>query len=104
MLAAFCIAIYAKQDLLNSQVALIKGAFASMLNAKICSSVAFKSLIGGGLQAVLMQTMPQLLPFYFVNQLSFAVLVLGTLVYVFGTYVLPVFVELFVTRMYVTKL
>jgi F-type H+-transporting ATPase subunit 8 len=51
-----------------------------------------------------MQVMPQLLPFYFVNQLSFAVLVLGTLVYVFGTYVLPVFVQLFVTRMYVTKL
>ncbi|MBC9708939.1 hypothetical protein B8W95_11560 [Staphylococcus pasteuri] len=49
-------------------------------------------------------TMPQLLPFYFVNQLSFAFLVLITLVYVFGTYILPAFVELFVTRMYITKL
>lgn len=48
--------------------------------------------------------MPQLLPFYFINQLSFAFLVLITLVYVFGTYILPTFVELFVTRMYITKL
>lgn len=48
--------------------------------------------------------MPQLLPFYFVNQLSFAFLVLITIVYVFGTYILPVFTELFVTRMYITKL
>jgi F-type H+-transporting ATPase subunit 8 len=53
---------------------------------------------------LLLTTMPQLLPFYFVNQLSFAVVVLGTLVYVFGTYVLPVFVQLFVSRLYVTKL
>ena len=48
--------------------------------------------------------MPQLLPFYFVNQLSFAFLVLITMVYVFGTYILPAFAELFVTRMYITKL
>jgi F-type H+-transporting ATPase subunit 8 len=49
-------------------------------------------------------TMPQLLPFYFINQLSFSFLVLITMVYVFGTYILPVFAELFVTRMYITKL
>ena len=53
---------------------------------------------------ILNPTMPQLLPFYFINQLSFSFLVLITMVYVFGTYILPVFAELFVTRMYITKL
>nr|YP_007475353.1 ATP synthase F0 subunit 8 [Microbotryum lychnidis-dioicae]AGE14567.1 ATP synthase F0 subunit 8 [Microbotryum lychnidis-dioicae] len=48
--------------------------------------------------------MPQLLPFYFINQLSFTFLVLTTMIYLFGTYILPVFTELFVTRMYITKL
>nr|KUM51403.1 hypothetical protein ABT39_MTgene1250 [Picea glauca]QHR87461.1 hypothetical protein Q903MT_gene1472 [Picea sitchensis] len=48
--------------------------------------------------------MPQLLPFYFVNQLSFAFLVLGVLVDVFSTYILPFFVELQVSRTYITKL
>lgn len=48
--------------------------------------------------------MPQLLPFYFINQLSFGFLVLITMIYVFGTYVLPMFSELFVSRMYITKL
>ena len=53
---------------------------------------------------ITIQIMPQLLPFYFINQLSFSFLVLITMVYVFGTYILPVFAELFVTRMYITKL
>ena len=59
---------------------------------------------GNNVRLHIILTMPQLLPFYFVNQLSFAFLVLITLVYVFGTYILPAFVELFVTRMYITKL
>ncbi len=49
-------------------------------------------------------TMPQLLPFYFVNQLTFALLVLITMIYVFSKYILPMFTELFLTRMYITKL
>lgn len=48
--------------------------------------------------------MPQLLPFYFVNQLTFAFVVLFTMIYLFSKYVLPMFTELFVTRMYITKL
>jgi len=48
--------------------------------------------------------MPQLLPFYFVNQLTFAFLVLITMIYVFSKYILPMFTELFLTRMYITKL
>jgi F-type H+-transporting ATPase subunit 8 len=55
-------------------------------------------------RAFILLNMPQLLPFYFVNQLTFAFLVLLTLIYVFSKYILPMFTELFLTRMYITKL
>lgn len=50
------------------------------------------------------QIMPQLLPFYFVNQLSFALFGLFVVIYVMSRFVLPAFTELFLTRMYITKL
>lgn len=48
--------------------------------------------------------MPQLLPFYFVNQFVFALAALFTITYVMSRYVMPYFVALFVTRVYITKL
>lgn len=48
--------------------------------------------------------MPQLLPFFFVNQLVFAFAGLAVLIYVFSTYILPMFSELAVSRVYITKL
>nr|YP_009531533.1 ATP synthase F0 subunit 8 [Hannaella oryzae]AXY96233.1 ATP synthase F0 subunit 8 [Hannaella oryzae] len=48
--------------------------------------------------------MPQLLPFYFVNQITFALVALFTITYVMSVYILPYFVQLFVTRVYITKL
>lgn len=48
--------------------------------------------------------MPQLLPFYFVNQFVFALFGLFTITYVMSVYILPYFVSLFVTRVYITKL
>ncbi|CCO27443.1 ATP synthase subunit 8 (mitochondrion) [Rhizoctonia solani AG-1 IB] len=48
--------------------------------------------------------MPQLLPFYFVNQMSFSFLTLIALIYVFSKYILPVFTFQQVIRMYITKL
>lgn len=57
-----------------------------------------------GLSPILFFLMPQLLPFYFLNQLSFAFLVLVIMIYVLGTYVLPLFTELSVARIYVVKL
>ena len=48
--------------------------------------------------------MPQLIPFYFVNQLSFALLSLLTLVYLFSKYILPLFTYQQVIRLFVTKL
>uniref|UniRef100_A0A896Z1Q8 ATP synthase protein 8 n=1 Tax=Coniophora olivacea TaxID=85977 RepID=A0A896Z1Q8_9AGAM len=48
--------------------------------------------------------MPQLIPFYFLNQLSFAFLTLIGLVYVFSKYILPLFTFQQVIRLYITKL
>jgi len=48
--------------------------------------------------------MPQLIPFYFVNQFSFSFLILLTLIYVFSKYILPLFTFQQVIRMYITKL
>lgn len=48
--------------------------------------------------------MPQLVPFYFVNQLLFSFVVLFVLIYIFSKYILPLFTYQQVIRMYITKL
>lgn len=48
--------------------------------------------------------MPQLIPFYFLNQLSFSFLTLLVLIYVFSKYILPLFTFQQVIRIYITKL
>ena len=48
--------------------------------------------------------MPQLVPFYFVNQLSFVLFGLFVLIFLFSRYILPAFLELQVVRLYITKL
>jgi F-type H+-transporting ATPase subunit 8 len=48
--------------------------------------------------------MPQLIPFYFLNQFSFAVLALFLLVALLSFYFLPVLQLAQVTRVYITKL
>ena len=48
--------------------------------------------------------MPQLYPFFFVNQLTFSFLTLLALIFVFSKYVLPLFTFQQVVRMYITKL
>ena len=48
--------------------------------------------------------MPQLAPFYIVNQLTFSFLTLLALIFVFSKYILPLFTFQQVVRMYITKL
>jgi F-type H+-transporting ATPase subunit 8 len=48
--------------------------------------------------------MPQLIPFYFLNQLSFSFLTLLALIYIFSKYILPLYTFQQVIRMYITKL
>jgi F-type H+-transporting ATPase subunit 8 len=48
--------------------------------------------------------MPQLIPFFFFNQILFAFFVLFSLIYVFSKYLLPMFTFQQVIRAYITKL
>lgn len=48
--------------------------------------------------------MPQLVPFYFVNQVTFAAFLLLIVIYVFSKYILPRFVRLFLARTFISKL
>lgn len=48
--------------------------------------------------------MPQLVPFYFVNQVTFSFVLLITMIYLFSKYILPKFIRLFLTRIYISKL
>ena len=48
--------------------------------------------------------MPQLIPFYFVNQLTFSFLSLLAVIYILSKYILPLFTFQQVIRMYITKL
>ena len=48
--------------------------------------------------------MPQLAPFFFVNQLTFLFLTFLALIFVFSKYILPLFTFQQVVRMYITKL
>ncbi|RYE15852.1 MAG: hypothetical protein EOP34_01530 [Rickettsiales bacterium] len=48
--------------------------------------------------------MPQLVPFFFINQVVFAFAIFVLLIYVFSKYILPRFVRLFATRVFISKL
>ena len=48
--------------------------------------------------------MPQLVPFYFINQVTFAFILLVVMIYVFSKYILPRFVRLFISRIFISKL
>lgn len=48
--------------------------------------------------------MPQLTPFYFINQVTFAFALLVIMIYVFSKFVLPRFVRLNTTRIFISKL
>lgn len=48
--------------------------------------------------------MPQLVPFFFVNQVVFAFVILTVLIYAFSKYILPRFVRAFLSRLYINKL
>nr|YP_009517182.1 ATP synthase subunit 8 [Blastosporella zonata]AYE93123.1 ATP synthase subunit 8 [Blastosporella zonata] len=48
--------------------------------------------------------MPQLIPFFFFNQLLFSFIILFSIVYILSKYVLPLFTLQQVIRIYITKL
>lgn len=48
--------------------------------------------------------MPQLVPFFFINQIVFTFTLLTILIYVFSKYILPNIVRLFMTRNFINKI
>jgi F-type H+-transporting ATPase subunit 8 len=48
--------------------------------------------------------MPQLIPFYFFNQILFTFIILFSIIFVMSKYVLPLFTFQQVIRSYITKL
>ncbi|KAF7845712.1 hypothetical protein BT93_L1028 [Corymbia citriodora subsp. variegata] len=48
--------------------------------------------------------MPQLIPFFFVNQVTFNFLFLTIIIYMFTKYILPRFVRLFKSRLHINSL
>jgi F-type H+-transporting ATPase subunit 8 len=48
--------------------------------------------------------MPQLVPFYFTNEITFGIIVILTVLYMFSKYILPRFVRLFLSRSFISEL
>lgn len=48
--------------------------------------------------------MPQLVPYFFINQVTFGFILIITMIYVFSKYILPLFTDLYFTRLYIGKL
>jgi F-type H+-transporting ATPase subunit 8 len=48
--------------------------------------------------------MPQLTPFYFINEVTFTFAIIAFTVYILSKYFLPRFVRLFLSRTFISKL
>ena len=47
--------------------------------------------------------MPQLTPFYFMNEITFTFVIIGIIIYLLTKYILPRFVRLFLSRTFISK-
>jgi Fungal ATP synthase protein 8 (A6L). len=47
---------------------------------------------------------PQLVPIFFVNEITFTFVIIALTVYILSKYILPRFVRLFVSRTFISKL
>jgi len=52
----------------------------------------------------LIYNMPQAIPTFFVNQITWTILGLAFVVFILSTYILPYVLHLLVSRVYITKL
>jgi len=48
--------------------------------------------------------MPQLVPFFFINEVTFTFIYIVLLIYLLSKYILPRFVRLFLSRVFISKL
>lgn len=70
----------------------------------VCSSTHRGSAGTNGQQTILKSAMPQLIPFFFVNETTMAFVLLPTLIYIMSKYILPQRVRLFAARLFISKL
>jgi len=56
------------------------------------------------IQIPLQAAMPQLVPFFFVNEVVYAFIVLPTLIYLMSKYILPQKVRMMAARLFISKL
>jgi len=48
--------------------------------------------------------MPQLVPFYFVNEIVFSFIIIGSLLYLLSKYILPEILKSLISRTYINNL
>uniref|UniRef100_A0AAU7YUL7 ATP synthase protein 8 n=1 Tax=Madurella sp. TaxID=2420206 RepID=A0AAU7YUL7_9PEZI len=48
--------------------------------------------------------MPQLVPFYFVNEITFTFVIIIQTIYILSKYILPRFIRLFLSRTFISKI
>lgn len=48
--------------------------------------------------------MPQLTPFYYINEVTYTFIILGLVIYMLSKYILPRSVRLFIARIFIWKL
>jgi len=76
-----------------------------LLNVNICPLVGS---IGFLLRLIIIfffsKIMPKLVPFFFVNEITFTFVIIALTVYILSKYILPRFVRLFLSRTFISKL
>ncbi|KAF2125648.1 hypothetical protein P153DRAFT_90845 [Dothidotthia symphoricarpi CBS 119687] len=63
-----------------------------------------KTEVGAQQMTMLKSAMPQLIPFFFVNETTVAFVLLPSLIYIMSKYILPQRVRLFAARLFISKL
>jgi F-type H+-transporting ATPase subunit 8 len=77
---------------------------AAMARPALLASQNKKTEVGPQQMTVLKSAMPQLIPFFFVNETTVAFILLPSLIYIFSKYILPQRVRLFAARLFISKL
>ncbi|KAL5113631.1 ATP synthase F0 subunit 8 [Pleosporales sp. CAS-2024a] len=76
----------------------------AMARPALLASQNNKTEVGSQQMTVLKSAMPQLIPFFFVNETTVAFILLPSLIYIFSKYILPQRVRLFAARLFISKL
>ncbi|KAJ4360763.1 ATP synthase F0 subunit 8 [Didymosphaeria variabile] len=75
-----------------------------MARPALAATQSKKTEVAPQQMTILKSAMPQLIPFFFVNETTMAFVLLPTLIYVMSKYILPQRVRLFAARLFISKL